>query len=284
MGPTIIKVMGEDSTARCVIEFDVKPMTEFCDGLKFWCFTSEFVRPREPGKKIYFERISTSSESYTEERDFKMLEQDIQINAIRLEVEEHEQRISKLARQIKNFARLATLPVTECYDKIRDLVDRVRHANSMTRFNEIYMLIALLAFMLLFFIPQLILLEKYKTKWLLEQAGSGNELLVKLLLSFPGIGVNGFWINSGATALFVAAMRGHLGVVEALLSDNRTDVNSRANYTEMANGVSPLFVAAERGQEEVVKLMLSHPAVHVNAASMTSGYTPLMASAMSGTK
>ena len=196
MGPTIITVKGDDSTAKCVIEFDVKPMSEFCDGLKFWCYTSEFVRPREPGKKIYFERVSTSSASYTREREIKMLENNVQINARRLQLEEHEQRITPFASQIKEFVFRPISLVISCYRIIGGLVNRVRHANSMTRFNEIYILIAIVTYIFLC-LSIIIQLEKNGTKWLLEQAGSGNDLLVKKYTSHTnGIGYSHIKLGS----------------------------------------------------------------------------------------
>ncbi|MCP4747143.1 MAG: ankyrin repeat domain-containing protein, partial [Desulfobacteraceae bacterium] len=75
---------------------------------------------------------------------------------------------------------------------------------------------------------------------------------------------NGADVNKtykGVTLLLWAAEKGHVDVVNALLSHPDMDVNQRNDW-----GRTPLLVAAENGHIEAVKLLLSHLKIDVNKA------------------
>jgi ankyrin repeat protein len=89
---------------------------------------------------------------------------------------------------------------------------------------------------------------------------------------------NGAQVNAvcddGATALYIAAQKGHLNVARLLL-ENGAQVNTVRN-----SGATALYVAAHIGHLDVVRLLLEHGA-QVNAARDT-GSTALYIAAQNG--
>ncbi|MCP4746957.1 MAG: ankyrin repeat domain-containing protein, partial [Desulfobacteraceae bacterium] len=94
-------------------------------------------------------------------------------------------------------------------------------------------------------------------------AENGRIDVVELLLSHPNscdkIDVNKA-DNEGRTPLYWAAYRrGHVGVINALLSHPNIDVN-KADRDDR----TPLYWAARKGRVDVVKLLLSHPKINMD--------------------
>ena len=80
--------------------------------------------------------------------------------------------------------------------------------------------------------------------------------------------------NSGATPLFIASRYGYSAVVEALLSDERLDVNKGKSWVY----ATPLMVAIQGyGSDHlaVIRALISHPRAHLNRPGW-NGLTPLM--------
>ena len=80
--------------------------------------------------------------------------------------------------------------------------------------------------------------------------------------------------NDGKTAIYNAAQKGHLAVVQCLVQQN-VDVNKGAN-----DGTTPLFIAAQYGHLAVVECLLSAGA-DKNQGNST-GWTPLFMAAHKG--
>ena len=74
--------------------------------------------------------------------------------------------------------------------------------------------------------------------------------------------------NEGRTALYKAALNGHLDVVQALVAA-KADVNKG----KTTGGATPLFVAAQEGHLDVVQALVAAEA-DVNKAK-TDGWAPL---------
>lgn len=91
----------------------------------------------------------------------------------------------------------------------------------------------------------------------LSEVGIGNHEIVGLLLK---AGANPNQQCEGSTPLWVAARKGHWGVGQVLLSDNRVNPN------QTCGGQSPLQNAASRGHKMFVGLLLKHkdPKVDIN--------------------
>ncbi len=97
----------------------------------------------------------------------------------------------------------------------------------------------------------------------------GNVDIVNTLLQAPGIQIN-LQDNSGITPLYIAAKKGYLQIVKALLGKEEIDVNRPVNITLQ----SPLHAATEFNHLDVVKELLKHPMINVNAQTSVSN-TPL---------
>lgn len=67
------------------------------------------------------------------------------------------------------------------------------------------------------------------------------------------------FISHGRTELSFAAIDGHVGFVEKLLSDSHVEINTRDR-----TGRTPLLLAAEHGHDEVVRLLVSHSDIEYN--------------------
>lgn len=80
----------------------------------------------------------------------------------------------------------------------------------------------------------------------------GREHIVKLLLENDA-DPNRHDLADLHTALIAAAHRGHLGCVEALLADGRTDVNAQDS-----RNATPLMLAASGGHEKICAALVQH--------------------------
>ena len=94
---------------------------------------------------------------------------------------------------------------------------------------------------------------------LLLASALGNEQAVRLLLEQDKINVNHRNHDEGRTALSLAAEKGCEGIVKALLSRGDIDVNLEDMF-----GRTPLSWAAGEGHKNVVELILAHRDVKVN--------------------
>ena len=107
-------------------------------------------------------------------------------------------------------------------------------------------------------------------------AYQGQAVIVRELLSEPGIGINLAYEN-GTTPLNFAAQKGHVEVVKLLLAASGIKVNLATGL-----GATPLCVAAGEGRVEVVKLLLAAPGININTATSDDRTTPLGIAAYSG--
>lgn len=102
---------------------------------------------------------------------------------------------------------------------------------------------------------------------LIAAASGGWEEGVQLLLDYPLINTG---MSHGVTALHLAAMGGHDGVIRLLLKDGRFDVNQG----DALDGCTPLLLAAEAGAISAVRALLEHEGIDVNLCNY-AGDTPL---------
>ena len=82
-------------------------------------------------------------------------------------------------------------------------------------------------------------------------ARKGHASVVELLLAAKGVDVNQAK-GDGATALFMAAQEGHASVLELLLAAKGVDVNQERN-----DGATALSIATRNGHAAVGKLLLA---------------------------
>ena len=97
---------------------------------------------------------------------------------------------------------------------------------------------------------------------------SGHLGVVLVLLKHGNVDVN-MANNKGETALHIALMSGHLGLVQALLKHSKIDVNLANDKGETA-----FHIASMRGYLELVLVLLKEGNVDVNLATK-EGYTAL---------
>ena len=89
-----------------------------------------------------------------------------------------------------------------------------------------------------------------------------------LLLEHPGVDISAA-TNSGQTALHLAALQGHDGIMALLLENPMVDVRAATN-----NGETALHLAAWNGHGGIVALLLDHPGIEVGATNR-AGQTAL---------
>ena len=102
-----------------------------------------------------------------------------------------------------------------------------------------------------------------------EAAKQGHIQAVECALQHATLNPNKAHKRTDSTPLYIASYSGHKGVVKALLSHPRIQVNrGKAEMT-------PLFAAVQEGREGVVELLLKSKGVAVNQAN-AQGVTPLL--------
>jgi ankyrin repeat protein len=102
-----------------------------------------------------------------------------------------------------------------------------------------------------------------------EAAKQGHSQAVECALQHATINPNQAHAHTDSTPLYIASYYGHEGVVKALLSHPRIQVNrGKAEMT-------PLFAAVQEGREGVVVMLLKSKGVAVNQAN-ARGATPLL--------
>ncbi|KAE8550321.1 hypothetical protein EYB25_006547 [Talaromyces marneffei] len=108
-------------------------------------------------------------------------------------------------------------------------------------------------------------------------ARNGHTAVVELLLGLDGVVLN---VQSKyfyrQTPLSVAASKGHIDVVDLLITSGRTNLNLKDD-----KGRTPLFLASRNGHESVVKLLLTLNGIDRDATDI-SARTPLSAAAARG--
>ena len=109
--------------------------------------------------------------------------------------------------------------------------------------------------------------------WLYIAARKGHLEIVNALLQNKADPNHA--LTDGTTPLYIAAQIGHLEIVNALLQ-NKAD----PNHARTADGTTPLYMAVQKGQLEVVKALLQQSA-DPNYA-LTNGTAPLHIATFSG--
>ena len=107
-------------------------------------------------------------------------------------------------------------------------------------------------------------------------AEKGHVSVVQLMLTFPEIKINSR-DRSGRTPLSWSAQSGCAKVVELLLRADGINVNLADS-----NGWGPLSWAAQCGQCEVAKLLLAAPDIQANLMDKVFGQTPLALAVLHG--
>ena len=110
---------------------------------------------------------------------------------------------------------------------------------------------------------------------LILAAEKGHSRVANVLLGIAGIDVNAT-DKEGATALIIAAEKGHSRVANILLGIDDIDVNAA-----MSDGATALYVAVQNGHIEVTRMLLACPRIDVNAPR-SDGVTPLYIAAENG--
>ena len=111
-------------------------------------------------------------------------------------------------------------------------------------------------------------------------AANENQLDVLKLLVAAGADVNMVRVSDGCNPKFIAARKGHVGVVSVLLETPGVDLNAALTDDRDA-GVTPSFLAADDNQLVVLKLLIAAGA-DVNMARVSDGCTPLFIAAQKG--
>lgn len=96
---------------------------------------------------------------------------------------------------------------------------------------------------------------------LYEAARDGKHKKVKTLLA-SRIDINAPNGPTAATALYIAALNGHLEVVKLLLKQPSIEINKAQQ-----NGFTPLIVAAQSNHIEVLKLLLARKNIMINSVT-----------------
>ncbi|KAG0636780.1 ankyrin repeat-containing domain protein [Tuber brumale] len=91
-----------------------------------------------------------------------------------------------------------------------------------------------------------------------KAAACGREEVVRVMLADGRFEVNHAGRFTHRTPLMAAVSRTHVGVVGALLDDERVDVNARGT-----DSWTPLHLAVQSGKEEIVRMLLDNCKVDV---------------------
>jgi ankyrin repeat protein len=108
-------------------------------------------------------------------------------------------------------------------------------------------------------------------------ARGGQSQIAGLLLKCERINPNQATKTSGDTPLHIAAAKGFVVTVQALLAHPAIDVNAAK-----MDGTTALYVAAQQGQEYIVALLLSQKKINTNCTRKSDGTTPLYAAVCHG--
>jgi ankyrin repeat protein len=103
---------------------------------------------------------------------------------------------------------------------------------------------------------------------LISAAIHGSESIVEILLRARA-SVN-FYDNTGRTALWYAAFKGHARIVNRLLAREHIEVDCRGTLC----GLTPLAAAAWNGYEQITESLIATGQVNINTREM-QGLTPL---------
>jgi hypothetical protein len=123
---------------------------------------------------------------------------------------------------------------------------------------------------------QSMLKSQYGLTPLLWAAGNGYDIVVNLLLTIDGIGLDVKDSQYGQTPLLWAAEQGHKAVVKLLLATSKVEADLKNRQ-----GGTPLGWAAANGHEAVVKLLLATGKVEVDSKDQDNR-TPLWWAAANG--
>jgi ankyrin repeat protein len=111
-------------------------------------------------------------------------------------------------------------------------------------------------------------------------AANENQLDVLKLLVAAGADVNMVRVSDGCNPKFIAARKGHVGVVSVLIETPGVDLNAAITDGACADD-TPLFIAAQKNRLDVLKMLIAAEA-DVNIARDVSGCTPLFIAAQKG--
>jgi len=118
------------------------------------------------------------------------------------------------------------------------------------------------------------LTSRKKNKLLLKGAYKGHKEVVAVLLANPHAATIEASTRSGFTALHMACGKGHVSVLETLLT------HGAAIEARNKNGSTPLHTAAQKGYAAVVECLITHKA-NIEATNH-NGVTPLNSAAHKG--
>ena len=92
--------------------------------------------------------------------------------------------------------------------------------------------------------------------------------------------------EAGYTALMVACIAGHKGVVQLLLnySESTIDLNERDESNGFSNGFTAFMMACTTGHKDVVQVLLDHSDQNLNAKDNFYGFTGFMWACYKGEK
>ncbi|TFK26350.1 ankyrin, partial [Coprinopsis marcescibilis] len=93
---------------------------------------------------------------------------------------------------------------------------------------------------------------------------TGSDDVVLFLTGIEGVDVD-LANKSGQTALYIAVAKRHAGVVKAILSRRRVDVNRRSRERDRH---TPLTLASYTGQCNIVQLLLEMEGIDINGRNI----------------
>ena len=117
-------------------------------------------------------------------------------------------------------------------------------------------------------------IREYHSKSLYNACFNGDENKVRQILVGARADIDYTTQNTGATAAYIAAYKGHVNCL-SLLSQHEADLNKQAN-----DGFAPIHVACSKGRVDCTALLLSK--VDVNSASSKRKATPAFLACLFG--
>lgn len=106
--------------------------------------------------------------------------------------------------------------------------------------------------------------------------GSGNIETIHSMFKEGFQDIDQSIYTKGETPLFIASQKGHLEIVQLLLTEGKANVHKAT-----VNGETPLFVACKEGRLEIVRFLLLEGKAKVDRATIL-GATPLFISCQEG--